>query len=558
MIILGINCFSHDTSACILVDGKLLAFAEEERFNRDKHTKRFPFQSINYCLETAGIEVEAVDLVGLAHKPGLDFTRAMLDILRRLPRSWRRLFIQPAVDLSLYLKKPFFRLAQGYTGKVVFVGHHEAHAAAAFFASPFDEAAVLSIDRGGDYLSTWLGVGKGNSLQKLGAVRQPHSLGEVYAAVTDYLGFRPNSDEGKVMGLAPYGDKTYFNKFKRLLKSDNKGGFKVDLNYFTYYLKQGWYDANFISQFGPKRLKGEEIGLRHKDIAAAVQHVTERTGLGLANFLSKTTKSKNLCLSGGVTLNSCMNAYILKNSDFEDIFIQPAAGDAGNALGAAYYLWHCVLGNERVEPMAHAFLGPEFSNEEIQAALETRGLNWQKLDDIENQCARRLADGKIVGWFQGRSEVGPRALGNRSILANATLPETKDIVNLKIKKRESFRPFAPAIMEEYAADYIDDYYPSPYMLLVQSIKKSLRTTVPSITHVDGTSRTQSVSKQTNPRFWKLIDSFRKESGVPVVLNTSFNVQGEPIVLTPFDAISTFKTSGMDCLAMGDYLVEKDQ
>ncbi len=558
MIILGVNCFSHDTSACILSDGKLLAFVEEERFNRDKHTKSFPFQSINYCLETAGIEVEAVDLVGFAHKPGLDFGRAMSDILRHLPRSWRRLFIQPAVDLTLYLKKPFFRLAQGYTGKVVFIGHHEAHAAAAFFASPFDEAAVLSIDRGGDYISTWLGSGTGNSLQKLGSVHQPHSIGEIYAAVTDYLGFRANSDEGKVMGLAPYGDTTYFNKFKYLVKSDNKGGFKVDLDYFTYHLKRGWYGASFINQFGPQRFKGEEIGLRHKDIAAGVQHLTEKTGLGLANFLSRTTKSKNLCLSGGVALNSCMNAYILKNSSFENIFIQPAAGDAGNALGAAYYLWHCVLGKERVEPMTDAFLGPEFSDEEILAALKTRGLNYQKLDSIEDDCALRLSKGKIVGWFQGRAEAGPRALGNRSILANATLSETKDIVNLKIKKRESFRPFAPAIMEEYAADYMEDYYPSPYMLLVQSIKKNLRAKVPSITHVDGTARTQSVSQKTNPRFWKLIDSFRKESGVPVVLNTSFNVQGEPIVLTPNDAIATFKACGMDCLAIGDYLVEKDR
>ena len=558
MNILGVNCFSHDTSACLLSDGKLVAFAEEERFNRDKHTKGFPFQSINYCLEVAGIDISDIDLVGFAHQPVADFGRAMADILRRLPGSWRRLFIQPAVDLNLYLKKPYFRLGQGYVGKVVFVGHHEAHAASAFFASPFDEAAVLSIDRGGDYLSTWLGSGKGNTLQAISTVRQPHSLGEVYAAITAYLGFRPNSDEGKVMGLAPYGNSTYFNKFKHLIRNDNKGGFEVDLDYFTYHLKKGWYNSSFINVFGPNRFPGEEIGLRHKDIAAAVQAITEKAGLSLANFLAGATKSKNLCLSGGVALNSCMNAHILEHGNFDNIFIQPAAGDAGNALGAAYYLWNVVLGKERQEPMTHAYLGPEFNDEEILQALRSKGLNHNKPTDVEKYAASKLVDGKIVGWFQGRAEAGPRALGNRSILANATLPETKDVVNLKIKKRESFRPFAPAILEDHAAEYVENYHPSPFMLLVQTIKKSKQSSIPSVTHVDGTARVQTVSKKTNPKFWKLIDEFRKATDIPVVLNTSFNVQGEPIVQTPTDAISTFKASGMDCLIMGNYVIEKDR
>lgn len=557
MNILGINCFSHDTAACLLSDGKVVAFAEEERFNRDKHTKAFPVSAIEYCLETGNIDIRDVDIVAFAHQPGVDMRRAMADIVKRLPGAWRRLLLQPAIDLNLYLKKPVFRVKHGFVGELIFVGHHEAHAAASFFASPFDEAAVLSIDRGGDYLSTWLGVGRGNQLTPISYVRQPHSIGEVYAAVTDYLGFLPNCDEGKVMGLAPYGEPTYVDKFNELLVTDNEGGFEVDLDYFTYHRKSGWCSRKFINEFGPKRLPTEEIGLRHKDIAAAVQATTERAALEIADYLAAKTGSKNLCLGGGVALNSCMNAKILLDGRFDDIFIQPAAGDAGNALGAAYYVWHTILDNPRVEPLEHAYLGPEFSDAQLVEAAKAAGLTYKRQVNVEQYCAGRINDGGIVGWFQGRAEAGPRALGNRSILANATRADTKDIVNLKIKKRESFRPFAPAIQAEHAADYIEDYYPSPFMLLVMDIKKGRRGAVPSITHVDGTARLQTVTKSSNPRYWTLIEEFRRLSGVPVVLNTSFNVMGEPIVSTPADAIRTFRASGMDCLALGDYIIEKE-
>lgn len=557
MNILGINCFSHDTAACLLSDGKVVAFAEEERFNRDKHTKAFPVSAIDYCLDAGNIDIRDVDIAAFAHQPGVDMGRAMVDIVRRLPGTWRRLLLQPAVDFNLYLRKPVFRVRQGFVGKLIFVGHHEAHAAASFFASPFEEAAVLSIDRGGDYLSTWLGLGQGNNLKPLSYVRQPHSIGEVYAAVTDYLGFRPNCDEGKVMGLAPYGDPIYVDKFNELIVTDNEGGFKVDLDYFTYHRKAGWCSRKFINEFGPKRLPTEEIGLRHQDIAAAVQATTERAALELAGYLALKTASKNICLAGGVALNSCMNAKILLKSGFNDIFIQPAAGDAGNALGAAYYVWHTILGKPRMEPLKDAYLGPEFSDDQLVGAIKSAGLAYQRQENVEQYCAAKINEGKIVGWFQGRAEAGPRALGNRSILANATRTDTKDIVNLKIKKRESFRPFAPAIQAEHAADYIEDYYPSPFMLLVMDIKKSRRATVPSITHVDGTARLQTVTKSSNPRYWGLIDEFRRLTGVPVVLNTSFNVMGEPIVSTPSDAIRTFRASGMDCLALGDYIIEKE-
>lgn len=556
MNILGINCFSHDTAACLLSDGKVVAFAEEERFNRDKHTKAFPVSAIDYCLDAGNIDIRDIDIAAFAHQPGIDMGRAMADIVRRLPGTWRRLLLQPAVDFNLYLRKPVFRVRQGFVGRLIFVGHHEAHAAASFFASPFEEAAVLSIDRGGDYLSTWLGYGQANQLKQLSCVSQPHSIGEVYAAVTDYLGFMPNCDEGKVMGLAPYGDSTYVDRFNRLIATDAHGGFVVDLDYFTYHRKAGWCSPKFIGEFGPRRLPNEEIGLRHQDIAAAVQTTTERAALELADYLSAATKSKNICLAGGVALNSCMNAKILLKGKFNDIFIQPAAGDAGNALGAAYHVWHVVLGNKRVAPLEDAYLGPEYTDSRIIEAIKSAGLEYHRQEDVARYCAARINEGKIVGWFQGRAEAGPRALGNRSILANATRADTKDIVNLKIKKRESFRPFAPGIQAEHAADYIDDYYPSPYMLLVMDVKRSRRASVPSITHVDGTARLQTVTKASNPRYWSLIDEFRRLSGIPVVLNTSFNVMGEPIVSTPADAIRTFRASGMDCLALGDYIIEK--
>lgn len=511
--------------------------------------------AIDYCLDAAGLDIRDIDFVGFSHQPGVDLYRAMFDIIKHLPRAWRRLILQPAIDLNLYLRKPLFRVKQGFTGKVVFVGHHEAHAAAAFFSSPYEEAAVLSVDRGGDYLSTWLGYGQGNQLKPISLVRQPHSLGEIYAAVTEYLGFLPNCDEGKVMGLAPYGDGTYVDKFSKLVNL-TADGFEVDLDYFVYHYKSGWYSRKFIDDFGPKRLPGEQIGPRHQDMAAAVQVTTEEAALHLANILAKTTGSKNICLGGGVALNSCMNARILLNGKFDNIFIQPAAGDAGNALGAAYYIWHALLDQKRVEPLAHAYLGPEYSDREILAAIKSAGLGHQRPENAEKYAASKIAEGKIIGWFQGRAEVGPRALGNRSILANATLAETKDIVNLKIKKRESFRPFAPAMQSEHAAEYIEDYYPSPFMLLVLDIKKSRRSAVPSITHVDGTARLQTVEKNSNRRLWNLIEEFRLITGIPVVMNTSFNVQGEPIVQTPADAIKTFKASGMDSLVLGDYAIEK--
>jgi carbamoyltransferase len=554
--ILGINCFSRDTSACLLSDGKIAAFVEEERFNRVKHTKRFPSRSIDYCLQAAGLDIRDIDMVGIAHQPGVDFFRAMDDALRRLPRSWRRLFVQPAVDANLYLRKPIFRLSKGFVGPAMFVSHHDAHAAAAFFASPFQEAAVMSIDRAGNHHSTWLGRGWGNEMKAIGTVGQPHSLGEVYAAATDYLGFNPNCDEDKVMGLAPYGSHAYHERFRRLIALKDQGRFEVDLSYFAYHLKSGWYSDKFVELFGPKRLLGEEIGTRHQDIAAAVQETAEKTALHLADHLAKTVRSRNICLGGGMALNSRLSSAILRGGSFEEIFIQPAAGDAGNALGAAYYLYHVVLGRPKVEPMSHAYLGPEYEPRQIIGALRSARLRYTTPRNVESYCADRLAEGEIVGWFQGRAEVGPRALGNRSILANPTLAATKEIVNGKIRRRESFQSLSAAVQAERAADYVENCYPSPYMQLTLEIKEQRRAAVPSITGVDGTASLQTVEQRTNPRLWELIERFRGKTGVPMVASTSMCLQGEPAALTPDDAVRTFQTSNMDCLVMGDYVVEK--
>lgn len=554
MYILGVNCFSHDTSACLIKDGQIVAFVEEERFNREKHTKKFPQKAIEYCLAEAGININQVDLVAFAYRPGLDFWRAMFSIPRYLPRSWRRLFMQPAIDLLLYLKKPYFKRRFRYKGKVIFVGHHEAHAAGSFFVSPFSEAAILSLDRGGDYLSTVLAYGQGNTITTLKEIQQPHSLGEIYAAVTYHLGFLPNSDEGKTMGLAPYGRDTYKKEFEALVKLLPEGNFQINLPYFTYYLKNGWCSKKFNRQFGPPRTDGQELNSHFEDLAAGIQHVTEKTAFHLSDYLYEKTCSKNLCLAGGVALNSVMNGRILKRGPFKEVFIQPAANDAGNALGAALWVWHQLLGKVKRSEMVHAYWGPSYSEAQIEAALKHANLNYEKVANPAKFAAAKLAEGKIVGWFQGRAEVGPRALGNRSILANPCIAEMKDIVNLKIKKREPFRPFAPAIKEEYAHEYLEIAYPTPFMLHVFGIKEEKKNEIPAVCHVDGSARWQTVSQKNNPLFSQLLEEFRKLTGTPVVLNTSFNVKGEPIVLTPTDAIKCFLNSGLDYLVMGPFTV----
>jgi carbamoyltransferase len=553
--ILGINCFSHDTAAALLQDGEPVAFIEEERFSRDKHTKAFPDAAIEFCLRTAGIGIGDVDVVAFAHKAGVDYARAALDAVKRA--APKRLGFQTYVDLNLKRKERAFRRRWGYHGRTINVGHHQAHAASAYFASPFDDAAVLTLDRGGDFLSTTLAHGQGNRFRTLHEVRNPYSLGEIYTAVTWWLGFHPNADEGKVMGLAPYGTDRYVPAFRDFVRLTPDGLFTVDLSWFRYQVEGAVpWSKRFVEKFGPPRVPESDLTRHFEDVAFGVQALTEEAGLHLARALHRFTGSKNLCLSGGVALNSVMNARLLGETPFEHIFIQPAAGDAGNALGAALHVWHQELGRPRAWRMEHAFFGPEYTDSEIKEALAERQLSFQEVADPTVEAAELLSRSKIVGWFQGRAEVGPRALGARSILADPRKAEMKDIVNEQVKHREGFRPFAPSVLDERGAEYFEGYYPNPFMLLVLPIRPEKRDVIPAVTHVDGTGRLQTVQRDSNPLYYRLIEEFERRTGVPVILNTSYNLRGEPIVHRPDEAITDFLTTGMDALLLGRFLLEK--
>jgi len=557
--ILGINCFSHDTAACLLLDGRIVAFAEEERFNRQRHTKRFPDAAIEFCLTRAGIDARDLDVVAFAHRPALDFARGALDALRR--GAPKRLAMQAATDANLARKELVFRRRWSYRGRIVHVGHHDAHAASAFFASPFEEAAVLTLDRGGDFLSTTLQHGQGATLRPFAAVRNPDSLGEVYSAFTWLLGFTPNADEGKVMGLAPYGSDKLDAELASLVRTTPDGLFRVNLAQFVYQRNLGWFSRRFLERYGPPRVPESELTELHENLAHAAQSLLEQTALHLARALRRRSGSANLCLAGGVALNSVMNSRLLKEADFERIFIQPAASDAGNALGAALWVWHQQLGKPRRETMTHAFHGQDHPSTAYEQALAGiggagAGLAIRRVGDPAAEAARLLADGKVVGWFQGRAEVGPRALGARSILADPRRAEMKDIVNQRVKHREPFRPFAPSVLAERGPDWFAGYHPSPFMLLILPVRGDRQAAIPAVTHVDGSARPQTVDAATNPLFHRLISQFEARTGIPVVLNTSFNLRGEPIVHRPAEAVADFLNTGMDALILGDHLVEK--
>ena len=554
MHVLGINCFSHDTAACLLEDGRLVALAEEERFNRERHTKRFPDQAIEFCLNLAGIGIGEVEVVAFAHRPGLDLARGVADALGR--RAPKRLAVQAYVDGNLLAKEAAFRARWRYRGRIEHVGHHDAHAASAFFPSPFERAAVLTLDRGGDFLSTTLQVGTGSRLQRLAQVRNPDSLGEVYSALTWYLGFEPNADEGKTMGLAPYGRDKLAGELADLVSRTPDGLFRVNLAWFAYHREGGWLSGQFLERFGPPRVPESAITETHQDLAFAVQDLLEETALHVARALRRASGSPNLCLAGGVALNSVMNTRLLQEAGFERIFIQPAASDAGNALGAALWVWHQRLGRSRGEPMTHAFYGAEWSESAQAEVLTGQGLAVQTVTDPAEEAARLLAEGRIVGWFQGRAEVGPRALGARSILADPRHAETKDVVNARVKRREAFRPFAPSVLDEHGAEFFEGYYPNPFMLLVLPVRPDRQAQIPAVTHVDGTARLQSVTATDNRLYHRLISRFAARTGVPVVLNTSFNLRGEPIVHRPAEAVADFLASDMDALFLGNLLATK--
>jgi carbamoyltransferase len=552
--ILGINFFSHDTAACLLVDGKPYMLAEQERLNRDQHTKQLPDGAVDLCLAAAGAQMSDVDVIALAQRPVVDLGRGAYDAVKRL--APKRFGAQAYTDARLMARVAHIRRKWRYRGSIHSVGHHDAHAAGTFFASPFEEAGVLTIDRGGDFLSTSLGHGRANKVEPLAQVRNPHSLGELYTAVTVHLGFRPGADEGKVMGLAPYGTDALASPLRRTVMLLPDGTFEIDLSWFGWQREQSAVSPRFVERFGPPRVPESELEQRHKDLAWAVQDVLEEAAVHVGRGLRRRVSTSKLCLSGGVALNSVMNRRLLLDAGFDDVFIQPAASDAGNALGAALWVWHQEMGRPREWQMEHAYLGHECSDAEMKSALVEKGVPFRSVEDPAATAARLISEGKVVGWFQGRAEIGPRALGARSILADPRRPDMRDIVNHQVKRREWFRPFAPSVLEERASDYFEDYYPNPFMLLVQPVRADRRDTIPAVTHVDGTARLQTVNAARSPQFHRLISEFDRITGVPVVLNTSFNLRGEPIVHRPSEAVDDYLRSGMDAVVIGQYLAEK--
>jgi carbamoyltransferase len=630
MYILGINAYHGDASAAIIKDGKLLAAVEEERFNRFKHCAGFPAESIRYCMKVAGVGIEDVEHIGISRDPSAHLHKKVLfaatraakqiaGVQRGEARVASHLAIGPqqAVTSGINITEDFasstlpasvvtplqaspygngkgggiFRQIKDRLGNAAKVRdlkddlaqalgvtknrlraqfhnieHHRAHLASSFFVSPFERAALLSIDGFGDFISTMWARGEGNSIDVLGQVEYPHSTGIVYTATTQFIGFPHYGDEGKVMGLAPYGQPRFINEFREIIRTDENGQFRLNLDYFRHHAEgvdMTWdegspvigrvFSDEFAHTFGPSRAAGDPLTDRERDIAASLQLRLEEVGFHVLNHLHEQTGLTDLGLSGGVAYNSVMNGKILLNTPFRRVFIQPAAGDSGTALGVCYQIHNGILNGARVEIMEGAYTGPQFANDEIRAELENSNLVFETLTDAEltGRAAQDIAAGLVVGWFQGRMEFGPRALGNRSIVADPRRAEMKDILNDRIKKREPFRPFAPSILEDRVADYFEQTHPSPTMLMVYQIRPERRAEVPAVTHVDGSGRLQTVSHEMNPRYYQLISDFDKLTGVPVVLNTSFN-ENEPIVCTPRQAIDCFLKTKMDVIYVGNY------
>ncbi len=594
MYVLGLSAYYHDSAAALLEDGRIVAAAQEERFSRRKHDARFPRQAIAYCLDEAGIALDRVDHVAFYDKPFLKFERLLETYLAFAPRGFRsfRMAIPLWLREKLFLKgllcKELGALSSGvdWDARLLFSEHHQSHAASAFFASPFDEAAVLTLDGVGEWATSSLAMGRGNELTILREIHFPHSLGLLYSAFTYYCGFRVNSGEYKLMGLAPYGTPRFAGLIREhLIDVKPDGSFRLDLDYFDYCTGLTMTNARFHALFGgAPRAPDEPVVQRHMDLAASIQQVTEDVLIALSRDIAARTGARNLCLAGGVALNCVANGAILRDGCFEGLWVQPAAGDAGGALGAALCAHHLHLKNARTPPagkdaMRGAFLGPEYSQDEIARRLRAAGAAFELLDDdaLFAACAADLAAGRAVAWCQGRAEFGPRALGNRSILADARSPRTQSTLNLKVKFRESFRPFAPAVLREDVADWFDLDTDSPYMLLVAEVAarrriapsaadealqgidklKAVRSTIPAVTHVDFSARVQTVDSESNPRFHRLLSTFKRLTGCPVVVNTSFNVRGEPPVLTPEDAFRCFMGTEIDVLAFGQCYLRKE-
>jgi carbamoyltransferase len=569
--ILGLNAYHGDAAAALVVDGELVAAAEEERFNRVKHCAGFPALAAAWCLEDAGLRPEDVDHVAIARDPRANLGHKLLRTVRH---GVSARYLKARLENAGKVRDVGSALAgalgvESLAAKVHNVEHHQAHVASAFLVSPFEDAAVLSVDGFGDFASTMLAVGHGNTYEVLDRVLFPHSLGIFYTAVTQWLGFPHYGDEGKIMGLAPYGQPRFMTEMRRLVKLDGPL-FELGLDYFTHD-KEGvdmnWdagsptigriYSQQLVELLGPAREPDAELTERYNNVAASAQSMLEEAYLHLVQTLWERTKLPALCLAGGVALNAVANGRILPETPFEDLYVQPAAGDSGTAVGAAYAVWNKELGRPRRFVLEHAFTGPEYTDAEIEAALAAAGVQAERLDDdaLFATVAERIAAGDVVGWFQGRMEFGPRALGHRSIVADPRSARMKDVLNARIKRREAFRPFAPSILAERVGEWFEQDYPSPFMVLVYKTAPDKRERLGAVNHVDDTGRVQSVEERVEPRYHRLISEFERLTGVPVLLNTSFN-ENEPIVMTPADAVDTFQKTKMDVLALGNYVARR--
>jgi carbamoyltransferase len=557
--VLGVSCHYHDSAAAIVRDGEVVAAAQEERFDRVKYSHVFPVNAISFCLQQADLLPQDLDCVAFYEKPFLKFARVLIGHLRSYPFSLPNFMQMMPAWLDERLSFPItLRDRLDYRGEVFYLKHHLSHAASSFLVSPFEEAAILTVDGIGEWASTSYGFGRGTDIRVLKELHYPNSLGLLYAIVTTYLGFPVFVGEGKVMALASFGKPTFLDQFRQFVQAREDGSFRLDPAYFAFNRGTRMYTRRFVDLLGPPKDPDEEFTQRHFDIAATLQHVTEEALLAMARQVHRVTGMKKLCAAGGVFLNVVANSRILRETPFEEIFIQPAAGDAGGALGAAAYVHHSLRGNPRQRVLRNAYLGPAYPEHHLRRLLENAGVAYRELPEEEllPLVASRIAAGKIVGWFQGRMEFGPRALGARSILADPRVPDMKEVLNQRVKHREWYRPYGVAVLEEESADWFDLDAPSPYMLLIGNARNGVAERVPAAVHVDGTCRLQTVTDADNGLYYRLIREFRRQTGIPMVINTSFNLQ-EPIVCTPEEAFACYSRTEMDGLVMGNFFVEKN-
>ena len=570
MYILGISCYYHDSSATLLKDGIIVAAAEEERFTRKKHDTSFPNNAIKYCLESQGITIQDIDHVGFYEKPLLKFERVLSQHLATFPRSMKTFLssIPSWINEKLRILKKIKKL--GYKKDVLFVEHHLAHAASTFLVSPFEEAAIVTVDGVGEWTTTAYGKGKGKNITLLKEIQFPHSLGLLYSTITAYLGFSVNNSEYKVMGLSPYGNmdketNPYYEKLKQVIDVKEDGSFAFDMSYFVFHYADRMPSKKLCTLLGgPIAPRDCEMTQRHKDIAAALQMITEEALTKILCHVHKEMKCDTLVMAGGVALNSVYNGKILRNTPFKSVWMQPNASDGGTSLGVASYIYHTLLGNERNYVLEHAYLGPSYKTEQVKQFLDDKKIIYTTFasdEELLSTTSKLLYENNVIGWFQGGMEWGPRALGSRSILSNPCNPEMQAILNEKVKHREKFRPFAPVVCEDDALTYFECDEPIPlptdFMLMVYPIKKEFQEKIPAVTHVDGSGRLQTIRRKQNPLYYSLIKQFGALSGIPILINTSFNIRGEPITCTPEDAYRCMMGTGIDYLVMDKFLIKRE-